>query len=110
MSYQLLIHLRRSHRRRLASSGTRARSQFVLSQCVHGTRSGPYCRWIVGADRWYSSLRLKFFSIASSDVTWRWIYWVMMMFAGTCTFITAIFLPETYAPVLLANRVSNASR
>ncbi|KAF9048119.1 MFS polyamine transporter [Hymenopellis radicata] len=44
--------------------------------------------------------------IASSDVTWRWIYWVMMMFAGTCTFITAVFLPETYAPVLLANRLN----
>ncbi|KAG7450861.1 MFS general substrate transporter [Guyanagaster necrorhizus] len=37
--------------------------------------------------------------IASSSVTWRWIYWVMMMFAGACTAIAVIFLPETNASV-----------
>ncbi|KAJ3535277.1 hypothetical protein NMY22_g6556 [Coprinellus aureogranulatus] len=41
--------------------------------------------------------------IAHSDVTWRWVFWVMMIFAGACTF-TAFLLPETYAPVILARK------
>lgn len=45
-------------------------------------------------------------SIASSSVTWRWIYWVMMMFAGACTAVAAIFLPETNASVLLLKKAS----
>lgn len=43
--------------------------------------------------------------IASSSVTWRWIYWVMMMFAGACTAIAVVFLPETNASVLLLKKV-----
>ncbi|KAF8340247.1 MFS polyamine transporter [Amanita rubescens] len=42
--------------------------------------------------------------IVVSGVSWRWVYWVMMMFAGACTIITALFLPETYAPILLLQR------
>ncbi|VDC00642.1 unnamed protein product [Peniophora sp. CBMAI 1063] len=38
--------------------------------------------------------------MVQAHVSWRWIFWVMMMFAGTCTVLTIIFLPETYAPVL----------
>ena len=45
------------------------------------------------------------FSIVLSGVSWRWVYWVMMIFAGACTVITALFLPETFAPVLLLRRV-----
>ncbi|KAK0440401.1 MFS polyamine transporter [Desarmillaria tabescens] len=43
--------------------------------------------------------------IASSSVTWRWIYWVMMMFAGACTVMAIIFLPETNASVILLKKV-----
>jgi DHA1 family multidrug resistance protein-like MFS transporter len=35
----------------------------------------------------------------------RWVFWVMMMFAGTCSVITIAFLPETYAPKILAAKV-----
>ncbi|KAF8235704.1 MFS polyamine transporter [Tricholoma matsutake] len=41
--------------------------------------------------------------IIQSGVTWRWIFWVMMIFGGVSTGI-AVCLPETYAPVLLLNK------
>ena len=37
-----------------------------------------------------------------SSLGWRWVFWVMMIFAGSCTLLAWVFLPETYAPVLLA--------
>ncbi|KAL1938779.1 hypothetical protein VTO73DRAFT_11382 [Trametes versicolor] len=39
--------------------------------------------------------------ITSSFLGWRWVFWIMMIFAGTCTIAAIAFLPETYAPVLL---------
>ncbi|KAF8205974.1 multidrug transporter [Mycena galopus ATCC 62051] len=42
--------------------------------------------------------------ILESSLTWRWVFWVMMMFAGTCTTIMTFTLPETYAPVLLSKK------
>ncbi|KAJ7786188.1 major facilitator superfamily domain-containing protein [Mycena metata] len=32
----------------------------------------------------------------------RWVFWVLAIFAGVCTILIAFTLPETYAPVLLA--------
>jgi len=43
--------------------------------------------------------------IIQSGASWRWVFWVMMIFAGVCTLITLPFLPETYAPVLLLKKV-----
>ncbi|KAI0270438.1 major facilitator superfamily domain-containing protein [Gloeopeniophorella convolvens] len=42
--------------------------------------------------------------IAVSDLGWRWIFWVMMIFACSCTVFGVVFLPETYAPALLAQK------
>ncbi|KAK2462832.1 hypothetical protein APHAL10511_005144 [Amanita phalloides] len=42
--------------------------------------------------------------ILGSGVPWQWVFWVMMIFAGVCTVITIIFLPETYAPVILLRK------
>ncbi|CDO78123.1 hypothetical protein BN946_scf184725.g2 [Trametes cinnabarina] len=39
--------------------------------------------------------------LTMSPLGWRWVFWIMMIFAGTCTVIAILFLPETYAPVLL---------
>ena len=39
--------------------------------------------------------------IAEDTGNFRWVFWVMTMFAGTCSVLTILFLPETYAPVLL---------
>ncbi|KAK0217527.1 MFS polyamine transporter [Armillaria nabsnona] len=45
--------------------------------------------------------------IATSPVSWRWVFWVMMIFAGICTILGFVFLPETYAPVLLLKRAKS---
>ena len=39
-----------------------------------------------------------------SPIGWRWIFWIMMAFAGVCTILAFLFLPETYAPVLLQSK------
>jgi len=43
--------------------------------------------------------------IIENGVSWRWVFWVMMFFAGGCTLIAVPFLPETYAPVILLKKV-----
>lgn len=42
--------------------------------------------------------------IVESHLGWRWVFWVMMMFAGACGIVSFITLPETYAPILLARK------
>ncbi|KAH9995144.1 major facilitator superfamily transporter [Xylariaceae sp. FL0662B] len=41
----------------------------------------------------------------SPSIGWRWTFWIGLMFAGL-TFILMMFLPETYAPVLLSRRAA----
>jgi multidrug resistance protein len=42
--------------------------------------------------------------ITVSPLGWRWVFWVTMMFAGFCTLLALFFIPETFAPVLLAQK------
>ncbi|KAF9044209.1 MFS polyamine transporter [Panaeolus papilionaceus] len=42
--------------------------------------------------------------IVQDGVSWRWVFWVMMIFAGVCTLIVIPLIPETYAPVLLLQK------
>ncbi|KAK4700986.1 hypothetical protein P7C70_g5253, partial [Phenoliferia sp. Uapishka_3] len=42
--------------------------------------------------------------VTTSYLGWRWIFWIMMLFAAACFLLVIPFLPETYAPVLLAHR------
>ncbi|KAB5589458.1 MFS transporter [Ceratobasidium theobromae] len=39
-----------------------------------------------------------------AGVSWRWLFWVLAIFAGVCTVILAFTLPETYAPIILKQR------
>ncbi|KAK8093694.1 Polyamine transporter 3 [Apiospora hydei] len=41
----------------------------------------------------------------STSIGWRWTFWIALIYAGL-TFIPVIFLPETYAPVLLARKAA----
>ncbi|KAF9269101.1 MFS polyamine transporter [Marasmius fiardii PR-910] len=44
------------------------------------------------------------FIAQSTTITWRWIIWIMMIFAGVATASAILLLPETYAPVLLLRK------
>lgn len=46
---------------------------------------------------------LTFLQIAMYT-SWRWIYWVLIIFIGVCWLLGLFFLKETYSPVLLARR------
>lgn len=42
--------------------------------------------------------------IAVSGASWRWIFWVLTMFAGVCLVVVFFSMPETYGPVLLVRK------
>lgn len=42
--------------------------------------------------------------VTVSYLGWRWVFWVMMIFAAFCWILTILFLPETFAPVLLVRK------
>ncbi|KAJ6574990.1 major facilitator superfamily domain-containing protein [Mycena capillaripes] len=47
--------------------------------------------------------------IAISGTNFRWVFWVLALFAGACCILIVLTLPETYAPVLLA-RIAKKKR
>lgn len=42
--------------------------------------------------------------IHDSGVDWRWTFWVISIFSGSCAIAALVFLPETYEPVLLVRK------
>ncbi|KAI0004215.1 MFS general substrate transporter [Russula compacta] len=42
--------------------------------------------------------------IAVSGASWRWIFWVLTIFAGLCLVLVFLTIPETYSPVLLVRK------
>ncbi|KAI0808175.1 MFS general substrate transporter [Fomes fomentarius] len=42
--------------------------------------------------------------IQTSGASWRWVFWVLTIFAGVCLIVTVLTLPETYVPVLLVRK------
>lgn len=45
----------------------------------------------------------------SPTIGWRWSFWIALIYAGA-TLVPVVFLPETYAPVLLARRARKIRR
>ncbi|KAG8680413.1 hypothetical protein FRC11_002525, partial [Ceratobasidium sp. 423] len=39
-----------------------------------------------------------------AGVSWRWLFGVLAIFAGVCTIVLALTLPETYAPIILKKK------
>ncbi|ODN83577.1 hypothetical protein L202_01692 [Cryptococcus amylolentus CBS 6039] len=39
-----------------------------------------------------------------AGASWRWVFWTLTIFAGVCLFLVIAFIPETYAPKILANK------
>ncbi|CAO1628434.1 unnamed protein product [Parajaminaea phylloscopi] len=42
--------------------------------------------------------------IQVSGTDWRWLFWVCTIFSGACFIVTALTLPETYAPAILKKK------
>jgi len=42
--------------------------------------------------------------IVVGGLSWRWLFWIMAMFAGVCWLQIVFTLPETYAPVILKKK------
>ncbi|KAF8916675.1 major facilitator superfamily domain-containing protein [Mucidula mucida] len=42
--------------------------------------------------------------ISVGGASWRWLFWVLMMFAGACLIAILLFIPETYRPILLVHK------
>jgi DHA1 family multidrug resistance protein-like MFS transporter len=45
------------------------------------------------------------FLTTSHALTWRWIFWIIMILSGLSLITIVLWLPETFAPVLLMNKV-----
>ncbi|KAJ3734719.1 MFS general substrate transporter [Lentinula guzmanii] len=39
-----------------------------------------------------------------SGTSWRWLFWVLTIFAGVCWILIVFTLPETYAPIILVQK------
>ncbi|KAJ6519702.1 major facilitator superfamily domain-containing protein [Mycena sanguinolenta] len=44
--------------------------------------------------------------IATSGTDFRWVFWLLAIFAGVCSLLILFTLPETYVPVLLARKAA----
>lgn len=42
--------------------------------------------------------------ISVGGASWRWVFWVTTIFAGTCLVLITFTMPETYAPVILKKK------
>lgn len=83
------------------------RDKRIHNERILGASTGTSYRKLVSVNRGRTEIRSDKFlgSITVSHLGWRWVFWVMMIFAGFCSLFGALFLPETYEPVLLAKKV-----
>lgn len=63
-----------------------ATAVITLARCL-GPALGPLCG-----------------SFISEDIGWRWDYWILLMATGTVTSLMTVFMPESYALVLLQRK------
>lgn len=42
--------------------------------------------------------------ISVSGTSWRWVYWILTLFAGFCLGVIIFTIPETYAPTILVHK------
>lgn len=44
------------------------------------------------------------YSMAQNGLSWRWPFWVVMIYSGVCLILHCFIVPETFAPVLLQRK------
>ncbi|KAJ9094555.1 hypothetical protein QFC20_006870 [Naganishia adeliensis] len=93
----------------------------LLSGCFASaplTNSGALLADIWDADR--RGIAMAYFSLApfagpalgpivggfigNSNASWRWLFWVLTLFAGFCGLLVLFTIPETYTPKILAQK------
>jgi MFS family permease len=42
--------------------------------------------------------------ISVSGTSWRWVFWILTIFAGVCLVVILFLIPETYAPKILQQK------
>lgn len=42
--------------------------------------------------------------VVLAGISWRWLFWILTIFAGVCWLQIVFTIPETYSPVLLAKK------
>ncbi|KAL0951355.1 hypothetical protein HGRIS_008059 [Hohenbuehelia grisea] len=42
--------------------------------------------------------------LAVTGVSWRWVFWILTIFAGACCVMIILTIPETYRPILLVRK------
>jgi hypothetical protein len=97
----------RYNRRHMGPNHSRHRDKCIHNECILGASTRTSYRKLVSVDKCTSGQSSDSFlgSITVSHLGWRWVFWVMMIFAGFCALFGRCFLPETFEPVLLAKKV-----
>ncbi|ODO11081.1 hypothetical protein I350_01683 [Cryptococcus amylolentus CBS 6273] len=44
--------------------------------------------------------------IQVTGTSWRWMFWILTIFAGVCLAVIVFFVPETYSPKILAKKAA----
>ncbi|OSX62680.1 hypothetical protein POSPLADRAFT_1046100 [Postia placenta MAD-698-R-SB12] len=45
--------------------------------------------------------------ISEAGISWRWLFWIMVILGGICLLLIVFTLPETYPPVILAMKAQH---
>ncbi|KIM30841.1 hypothetical protein M408DRAFT_271319 [Serendipita vermifera MAFF 305830] len=48
--------------------------------------------------------------LIESGLGWRWVFWIMCIVTGALSILGLLFMPETYAPVLLRRRAAQLNK
>ncbi|KAI6153722.1 major facilitator superfamily domain-containing protein [Pisolithus tinctorius] len=48
--------------------------------------------------------------LVQSEVSWRWLFWILTVFAGVCLLLIVFTVPETFQPVILVKKAQKVRR
>ncbi|KAI5990857.1 MFS general substrate transporter [Pisolithus orientalis] len=48
--------------------------------------------------------------LAQNNVSWRWLFWILTIFAGVCWVFIVLTLPETFQPIILVHKARDVRK
>ncbi|KAI6115551.1 MFS general substrate transporter [Pisolithus croceorrhizus] len=48
--------------------------------------------------------------LAQNNVSWRWLFWILTIFAGVCWVFVVLTIPETFAPIILVHKARDVRK